>query len=591
MESSTNHTNGSTKQIFHETAGWRHLETSMKCLQSVVNGCGSAFKENIDTNLLDLINVTTKHTNRFVRETGYHTLASIIDAATTRNNDTNTGVFNGMEIDTNLETELHTYDEQIMSIHNIKMATILADGLSDNWSQVRLSAAVATRSFLTSLPKDAQDKHAIYSLMIPRLCLNRYYLAEGVRIYSQETWRMVTNPEIGGGKKVVEAYIEDVVKYYTLCTIADNHAVREAACQCIAELAAKLDKTILEPQVDLLLDTLLECFNDDSWPVRDMACVAAGKFVLNFPNQSKRSLDKLIALFFANLHDSIASVRQGAALAISNLAIAYESDESIAIVDDILSKIKQNLDGMSNQPSEAKKFTGLDTNTLQSNFGIAKRIRDNDPDLHTDQTMYSCGSLAPKMKGSRSSGGCSDCKFQKESEPWESADGSVLLLCELSNTEGFREKIIRSNMIQKISDACRYRHYVSHHCFLETVMKTLPIIGGNLGKRTLKMYLEEFMDHIFYTAECENALASSAAYNCLKNLSDILGPNIMRGRVEQFHPRYLTVLDAAITSFQGPHMKEANGAKLMPVSMSILIPISNKQPSLGGTPTGSPIKH
>ena len=295
MESSTNPSNGSTKQIFHETAGWRHLETSMKCLQSVVNGCGSAFKENIDTDLLDLINVTTKHTNRFVRETGYHTLASIIDAATTRKNDTNTEMFNGMEIDTNLETELHTNDEQIMTIHNIKMATILADGLSDNWSQVRLSAAVATRSFLTSLPKDAQDKHAIYSLMIPRLCLNRYYLAEGVRIYSQETWRMVTNAEIGGGKKVVEAYIEDVVKYYTLCTIADNHAVREAACQCIAELAAKLDKTVLEPQVDLLLDTLLECFNDDSWPVRDMACVAAGKFVLNFPNQSKRSLDKLIA--------------------------------------------------------------------------------------------------------------------------------------------------------------------------------------------------------------------------------------------------------------------------------------------------------
>ena len=122
-------------------------------------------------------------------------------------------------------------------------------------------------------------------------------------------------------------------------------------------------------------------------------------------------------------------------------------------------------------------------------------------------------------------------------------------------------------------------------------MKTLPIIGGNLGKRTLKMYLEEFMDHIFYTAECENALASSAAYNCLKNLSDILGPNIMRGRVEQFHPRYLTVLDAAITSFQGPNMGEAHGTKFTPISMSIPIPISNKQPSLGGTPTGSPIKH
>ena len=31
-------------------------------------------------------------------------------------------------------------------------------------------------------------------------------------------------------------------------------------------------------------------------------------------------------------------------------------------------------------------------------FGVAKQLRDNDPELHENQTMYSCGSLAPKMK-------------------------------------------------------------------------------------------------------------------------------------------------------------------------------------------------
>ncbi len=39
-------------------------------------------------------------------------------------------------------------------------------------------------------------------------------------------------------------------------------------------------------------------------------------------------------------------------------------------------------------------------------YGVAKRVRDNDPDLHENQTMYSCGSLAPRMsKGG--GGGCS----------------------------------------------------------------------------------------------------------------------------------------------------------------------------------------
>ena len=276
-----NNATTSSQQIFHETAGWKHLETSMKCLQSIVHGCGPSFVENIDSDLLELIYMATRHTNRFVRETGYQTLASIIDTAVAPNHsfvkETTFGS-EAMEIDKNQEQELQLGINYKTNVHSTSLARILAEGLSDNWSQVRLSAVVASRSFLTSMPKTFHEKQAIYSLMIPRICLNRYYLAEGVRIYSQETWRLITNSEEGGGRKVVERYLEDVVQYYVSCTQADNHAVREAACQCIAELAAKLDKNAVKPYVDVLLDTLLECFNDDSWPVRDMACV--GKCVM-----------------------------------------------------------------------------------------------------------------------------------------------------------------------------------------------------------------------------------------------------------------------------------------------------------------------
>ena len=60
-----------------------------------------------------------------------------------------------------------------------------------------------------------------------------------------------------------------MVAYYVECTSADNHAVREAACQCIAELAAKIDGAVLAPHVQTLLSTLIECFQDDSWYVRN----------------------------------------------------------------------------------------------------------------------------------------------------------------------------------------------------------------------------------------------------------------------------------------------------------------------------------
>lgn len=42
------------------------------------------------------------------------------------------------------------------------------------------------------------------------------------------------------GRKYVKEFIDYVVKYYIEQTKADNHAVREAACHSIAELALKV---------------------------------------------------------------------------------------------------------------------------------------------------------------------------------------------------------------------------------------------------------------------------------------------------------------------------------------------------------------
>lgn len=91
----------------------------------------------------------------------------------------------------------------------------------------------------------AQDEY-----LIPRMVLNRHYVAEGVKLYSQETWSMFfcalddTNqsdyPEKRVGVHVVSNHINAVVEFYVAQCDADNHAVREAACHCIAELAQKV---------------------------------------------------------------------------------------------------------------------------------------------------------------------------------------------------------------------------------------------------------------------------------------------------------------------------------------------------------------
>ncbi|XP_071164390.1 uncharacterized protein [Mytilus edulis] len=500
-------------QIFHDTAGWKSLETWMKCLECVVHSCGHLFNKYVDQELLDLIFMALLHTNRFVRETGFYVCAAIVSIGVTGDG----------------KSTLKLKEENSVYRHGTQLSEYLGKGLSDNWSQVRLAASVATRKFLHSLPSE-EVKDQFYSILIPRMCLNRYYVAEGVRIYSQETWRQTTE---GEGRHLVEKYIDDVVNYYIESTIADNHAVREAACACIAELGAKIERNAVRSHVPRLLAALLVCFNDDSWPVRDAACVACGNFVLCFPEESRNSLPDLYPLFFNNLQDNIASVRQGAALALANVVQAYGQSS----METITNKVKEGLEGVEKQPASSEKYSALDKGP--GAYGVVKMLRDNDMDLHTDKQMYSCGSLAPKMGRG---GGCMDHKFKKPSEPWELTDGCIHLIAELSNNPSLSALV--GQTLPAVAKAVSFQHYPQHVVLLETLCKQLPNIAKGIGKRHFKPHLELFFDSIFYSMTCDSALTSSSASQCLNQLSSFLGPNILKGRVEQYNPAYMDQLIA-----------------------------------------------
>ncbi|XP_069690165.1 uncharacterized protein [Periplaneta americana] len=502
-------------QIFHDTAGWKNLETSLKCLQAMIDGCGANFQPFVDDELLHLIFTTLTHTNRFVRETGFYVCSSLVSCG---NTDQDTEGRDSVSVVNPIYTYGHEFSKH------------LAEGLADNWSQVRLSASVAARKFLMSLPDD-KAREVFYPELLPRMCLNRYYVAEGVRIYSQETWRQVTGT---AGKDLVQKYISYTVDYYIQATESDNHAVREAACACIAELAAKIQPQAVRPYVERLLNTLLVCFKDDSWPVRDAACLACGNFILCFPDESRAALPSLYPMFFRNLEDPIPSVRQGAASSLTNIVRAC-GQEALSTV---MEKVTEGLKGVRNQPAESERYRDMDHG--QATFGVVKRLRDNDPDLHSDKQMYSCGSLAPRM----GRGGCSDPKFRRASQPWEMADGCVYLLSELSQIPDLARSVFTA--LPLVAEACHYRHYTHHIVFLETVCKQLPVLAKGIGKKTFKPVMEEFLDPIFYALECENALTSSAASQCLNQIGALLGPSILRAKVERHNPKHLHYLDANI---------------------------------------------
>lgn len=116
-------------------------------------------------------------------------------------------------------------------------------------------------------------------------------------------------------------------------------------------------------------------------------------------------LEELKELWKAHLWDNIPSVRENSANAMAKAAKAY-GDEMLAFC---WAAVDEFLPRAFDQPSESQKYTGLDNIT---SFGVAgvRRIRANDLDLHTNQTMFSCGSLAPKLQRG---GGCMDHGFKR----------------------------------------------------------------------------------------------------------------------------------------------------------------------------------
>ncbi|KAH3854922.1 hypothetical protein DPMN_097483 [Dreissena polymorpha] len=202
--------------------------------------------------------------------------------------------------------------------------------------------------------------------------------------------------------------------------------------------------------------------------------------------------------------------------------------------------------------------------------------------LHTDKQMYSCGSLAPKMGRGKREGGCMDHKFRKEPEPWELADGCIQLVSDLCQLQKFAAKV--AELLPLVAKAASYDHYTHHANMKETLCHRIPHMATGLGKRYFKAYLEIFFDAIFASLDSENSLTSAAASNCLAELANFLGPSILRGRIEQYNPRYLERLQSdlgspAVTTgpgrFQASHLPPLN----MPGGSFGPVPFSGQSPT------------
>ncbi|CAM9544049.1 unnamed protein product [Ectocarpus sp. 6 AP-2014] len=482
-ETITDVISGAENVAVDDTSGWKALETSFLALKEFVDAVGRPFIDGghlNDETVGYIVSGATVHINRHVREASYQIIRSILDAC---------GTLSGSDAPQQGDKLAHTFAEAC------------AVGMQDNWSQVRYAASVANRSLLKAL--SPADREQFYPRLLPRMCLNRYYLADGVKLFSQETWRMFMGEE---GREMVGKYAQDVTDYYCMASELDNHCVRESACHSIAEMAEKVAPQYLATHVDRLLKALLVCFFDESWPVRDAACVASGRFAGAYPEECRPSLEKLYERWFRHVGDPIWSVRDDSATALGAVCKAYGEEA----YDKVSAWVKENLPRAKQQGAESAE---------------QHRRKHNDAKAHTGNQVFSCGSLAPKLR----KGGCSDCQVTRPSEPWEFSDGAVYLVRELC----FANPEVGVTFFEELADVARLTHFVQADCLRETIWKQLPAMGEAVGKNVFKRHLDVFLKPLFDTLSriTTSQLARHAAASCVRQLSKFIGPSIFRGRL------------------------------------------------------------
>ena len=563
-----------TTTLVDDTTGWRAIETNWFCLASFIHGLSDQYwymfplttNENDDYNSVttkNAANITNncsnlyaqlaycgiQHVNRHVRAAAMQTYEQLIHAITN-------------SILQHQDENLKLLLSAPSSLLRTTLIDIVKTGLADNWSQVRMASSVLCRVWFQSLQTlhiPIQDP-IMMSALLPRMCLNRFYVAPGVKLYSHDTWKLIFgSPTSSGssssssssslGLQLVAENINAMIRYYIKMCDADNHEAREAACQAIAELVVKVgtneqyrNAAILdEQQIQNFIAVLLMCFYDEAWPVRDEACVACGVLCRAFPSACHDEIfhQTLWERIAEQLTDQIWSVRENAAVAIGDVLEAYGEE----ILPQVQTLIHTLLPKARDQPamsaSEYKAYM-------------------NDLNQKADsQQLYSIGSVVPKKaKSGVARFGCGDCDIDRPKAPWEATDGCIYLIREyvirrtVPNTNVNSGTTTKLQLLPPLSDdefipicteladVCRVRHFPQSDDLRATLWKCLPTIAATLGKQRFKnRYLDIFMDLLMSNLESSSAspLSHHAAAQCAEELALLIGMNMFRARLEDHH--------------------------------------------------------
>lgn len=302
-----------------DTTGWYALESLLCSYRELIGGCGPSLQYLSQTPEMEIdlfIRQSSLHINRYIRQATFEFIHMLMSQCA--------------------PGSMHWVGEQ----HTDLICSCIAAGLSDDFSQVRFPATFAAKFFLIAIDDDDRERY-VWELLLPRLCLNRYYPADGVKSASMDAWSAATK---GRGRELVTRHIKATFEHYASMVDNKSHLICEAACWVLGELGSIIDASVVAPYLAGILDILGVCLGDDSWQVRGAACVATGRVIEAHPSETcSRACDTFLPLWTLHLNDYIWALRSDSAAALGKAMRSPEEQLATAAIQASIQYLNDNL--------------------------------------------------------------------------------------------------------------------------------------------------------------------------------------------------------------------------------------------------------
>ena len=585
-----------SKVHFDGISGWNSLESNVLLLASIIEGAGSKIFENESLNKLlfsknfekIVIESTKKHLNRHIREATYTILAALIRSIkrvlTSSKQQQKASNFASSKTNNSSLKTLSAIFREVNE--NITLESILATlelGLKDTWPQVIYAASTTTKLLLETFPVNIEaligdkEEHIYVESLLPYLCMNRYYIPEGVQILSQRIWEESFRSQ---GKLILTSYLNTsygashATQVYHQALQALNPFNRVSALYTINEIINKIDPKMIQVDFSQFSENLIYSLNDEHWEVRIAACQTFSSLFLlhpkffnlnteaaNISNEIKTIKDLIVL----NLFDNCWSLREAAANALANalqaeLSMKTDRNES------------QTIDEETKTSSFSTKewifdliFANIDKANSEQGFQNTKAYQQEKQDFYKHSGHYllnCCGG------GNHST---EEHHYQldiaervKLQQPWFKTDGTIYLVTALTKPATFNllltssiststsapletiktsvsPSLDPSNFVNKelstwlssISDLCFSAHFGDMYKLKCTIYDNLGVMASNLGKKYIKKYVDNFIPSLFQAVvdPLSPKLLSHSASQCIYKLYITIGATIFVARL------------------------------------------------------------